>query len=105
MITLSAHADRHGEPHAIGGMAERLNAFRAAQPRVVVFHCLPRDTRLDQAKPGLHFGSEAVRTFLEEQQPEYFFCGHIHEAEGQTERMGRTLGVNVGKQGYLLELE
>jgi Icc-related predicted phosphoesterase len=46
-----------------------------------------------------------VREFIEKHQPEYFFCGHIHEAEGVTIEMGRTRAMNVGKKGYLLELE
>ena len=34
----------------------------------------------------------------------YFFCGHIHEAEGVVIQMGATRAQNVGKKGYLLEL-
>jgi Icc-related predicted phosphoesterase len=45
-----------------------------------------------------------VRAFLDRIQPDYFFCGHIHEAQGVEERIGTTLGVNVGKKGFLLEL-
>jgi Icc-related predicted phosphoesterase len=54
--------------------------------------------------PGLHAGSTAVREFIEKRQPEYFFCGHIHEAEGVEIQMGRTRARNVGKKAYLLEL-
>jgi Icc-related predicted phosphoesterase len=45
-----------------------------------------------------------VREFIEREQPRYFFCGHIHEAEGVEERLGATVGRNVGKRGYLLEI-
>jgi Icc-related predicted phosphoesterase len=45
-----------------------------------------------------------VREFIENHQPEYFFCGHIHEAEGAVIQMGATRAQNVGKKGYLLEL-
>ena len=38
-------------------------------------------------------------------QPEHFFCGHIHEAEGVSIEMGQTSAHNVGKKAYLLELE
>jgi uncharacterized protein len=37
-------------------------------------------------------------------QLDYFFCGHIHEAEGRETRIGKTKAWNVGKRGYLLEL-
>ena len=36
--------------------------------------------------------------------PEWFLCGHIHEAEGLEVTIGLTRAVNVGKKGYLLEL-
>ena len=49
-------------------------------------------------------GSTSVGAFIERNQPEYFFCGHIHEAEGKSMRIGRTFAVNVGKAGYTLDL-
>jgi uncharacterized protein len=86
-------------------IAQRLERFAEFQPLVLVCHAPPFGTELDQIRPGLHAGSTAVREFVEKHQPEYFFCGHIHEAEGREIRMGKTLAVNVGKKGYLLELE
>lgn len=85
-------------------MAAQLARFAAIQPRVLVCHSPPKDTLLDRAGEGMHFGSASVREFIELRQPDYFFCGHIHEAEGVEERMGKTLCVNAGKRGYLLEL-
>jgi uncharacterized protein len=85
-------------------LAERLERFAELKPLVLVCHAPPFNTELDQIRPGLHAGSTAVREFLEKHQPDYFFCGHIHEAEGIEIRMGNTLAVNVGKKGYLLEL-
>jgi Icc-related predicted phosphoesterase len=86
-------------------LAERLQRFAELKPLVLVCHAPPFETALDQIRPGLHAGSIAVRQFLEERQPEYFFCGHIHEAEGVQLRMGKTFAMNVGKKGYLLELD
>ena len=85
-------------------IADRLGMLAPLHPRVLVCHSPPKGTKLDAAGDGKHFGSTAVREFIEANQPEYFFCGHVHEAEGVEERMGNTLGVNVGKRGYLLEL-
>lgn len=86
-------------------MAERLQAFATLDPLVLVCHAPPYGTTLDQVRPGLHAGSRAVREFLERRQPAYFFCGHIHEAEGKVEQIGDTRAQNVGKAGYLLELD
>ena len=86
-------------------MAARLAKFADLDPLVLVCHAPPYGTALDQIRPGLHAGSRAVREFIEKSQPRYFFCGHIHEAEGVEIRIGRTLARNVGKAGYLLELD
>ena len=85
-------------------MAAHLEKFVAWNPEVLVCHAPPLGTDLDRIKPGLHAGSSAVREFIEKQQPAYFFCGHIHEAEGAVVQMGKTRAMNVGKKGYLLEI-
>ena len=85
-------------------ISERLSQFANLTPQVLVCHAPPFQTPLDRAGPGLHFGSKAVREYIEQCQPAYCFCGHIHEGSGQSVRIGSTLAVNVGKRGYLLEL-
>ncbi|MBI3210491.1 MAG: metallophosphoesterase [Candidatus Solibacter usitatus] len=84
-------------------MAEQLSRFAGLSPLILVCHCPPKDTALDRAGENMHFGSPAVRKFLEEQQPAYFFCGHIHEAEGAEDTIGKTKAVNVGKKGFLFQ--
>lgn len=86
-------------------LAQRLERFAELKPLVLICHAPPFGTALDQVRPGLHAGSTAVRSFIETYQPEYFFCGHIHEAQGVAIEMGRTRARNVGKAAYLLELE
>ena len=86
-------------------LAERLQRFEELRPLVLVCHTPPHGTELDRIRDGLHAGSRAVREFIERHQPEYFFCGHIHEAEGREIRIGTTRAFNVGKKGYLLELD
>jgi uncharacterized protein len=87
-------------------MASALAQLPAAQ--VLICHAPPKDTALDCAGPGQHFGSTAVAQYIAQTQPAYFFCGHIHEAEGVEQHLGpgprHTVGVNVGKKGYLLDL-
>ena len=86
-------------------LAERLTRFAGLAPLVLICHAPPQGTTLDQIRPGLHAGSSAVKEFVDKHQPAYLFCGHIHEAEGAEVRIGKTLAVNVGKRGYLLELD
>ena len=86
-------------------IAERLERFTELDPLVLICHAPPYGTALDQIRPGLHAGSRAVGEFLEKHPPAYFFCGHIHEAEGVAVKIGRTQAMNVGKKGHLLELD
>jgi Icc-related predicted phosphoesterase len=86
-------------------LATRLQRFADLAPLVVVCHAPPYGTALDQIGPGKHAGSTAVRDFILKYQPEYFFCGHIHEAAGTFVEFGKTRARSVGKAGYLLELD
>ena len=85
-------------------LAHRLDAFGGLAPLILICHCPPKNTPLDRVRQGVHAGSTAVGKFIEKAQPEYFFCGHIHEAAGTEAMLGRTRGRNVGKKGHLLEI-
>ena len=85
-------------------LGERLAKFAGLKPLILICHCPPKDTPLDRIREGVHGGSTAVREFIEQHQPEHFFCGHIHEAAGVETTMGKTRCRNVGKKGYLLEI-
>lgn len=86
-------------------LAERLARFQNLSPLILICHCPPKGTPLDRAGEGMHFGSTAVKRFLDDHQPAYFFCGHIHEAEGVKTKIGNTTAVNAGKRGFLLEID
>ena len=85
-------------------MAAGLAPFASLSPLVLICHAPPLGTPLDEVGPNRHYGSRAVKDFIDAHQPEYFFCGHIHEAAGRQAQFGRTHAVNAGKSGYLLEL-
>jgi uncharacterized protein len=85
-------------------LGERLAPFAGLKPLILICHCPPLATPLDRVREGVHAGSSAVADFIRLNQPEYFFSGHIHEAEGTQARLGATFGISAGKRGYLLEL-
>ncbi len=85
-------------------IATHLEKFVEWKPQVLICHSPPLGTALDRIREGLHGGSRAVREYIDEHQPAHFFCGHIHEAEGAVIQMGNTRAMNVGKNGYLLEI-
>lgn len=70
----------------------------------LVAHCPPMNTVCDRLGNGGSGGSSAVRAFIEARQPDFCFCGHIHEARGE-DRIGSTRVLNPGdlpSGGYLL---
>jgi hypothetical protein len=49
-------------------------------------------------------GSKALRQAIEEFKPDLFISGHIHEAEGLSEKIGKTKVVSVGRKGKIIEI-
>ncbi len=49
-------------------------------------------------------GSDALRKAIDRFQPDLFLSGHIHEAEGLEEKIGKTRVISVGKKGTIIEL-
>jgi len=85
-------------------IAGALEAFQTSKPLYLLVHCPPLNTKLDEYAPGKHAGSSAIRAWIEKTQPAYLFCGHIHETAGMQDAVGETKCINVGKQGYTIEL-
>ena len=86
-------------------LEQKLHAFDCLKPMIAVCHAPPYGTMLDRITNLRHAGSKAVRDFLQREQPRFFFCGHIHEAAGAQDKLGATSAMNVGKKGYLLDLD
>ena len=86
-------------------LARRLQPFATLDPLILICHTPPKGTQLDRAGEGEHFGSTAIRDFIDRHQPRYFYCGHIHEAAGVHETIGRTEAWNVGPRGQMLDLD
>lgn len=49
-------------------------------------------------------GSTALKKAIKEFQPDLFISAHIHEAEGLSEKIGKTRVISVGKKGKIIEI-
>ncbi len=63
--------------------------------RIFCPHAPPYATACDRLRSGQHVGSQALRAFVDQEQPDLLLCGHIHEARG-IDDVGRTRVVNPG---------
>ena len=63
--------------------------------QLMVCHTPPHVTKLDRLTNGVPVGSQAVRQFIEQYQPQVCITGHIHESPG-VDRIGRTKILNAG---------
>ena len=99
-VSAAAHSPLH-TPYEVpdeelGRRAEAgLADVEGAQVRIFCPHSPPYDTACDRIRSGRHVGSEALRAFVDREQPDLLLCGHIHEARG-TDEVGRTRVVNPG---------
>jgi Icc-related predicted phosphoesterase len=75
---------------------------------VLLTHVPPKDTKCDETSSGRHIGSEALRKFIEEKQPDLVLCSHNHDAVGVEDRIGKTrvmvLGMLSEHGAYTLEV-
>jgi len=51
-----------------------------------------------------HVGCKSIREFIEENNILLSVCGHIHETFGGANHIGRTLVVNPGPLGRIIEI-
>lgn len=65
------------------------------QVDVLISHSPPKGIA-DTTSQGVSVGSSALHTATERLKPQYLFCGHIHEAWGQTGKIGETRVRNLG---------
>lgn len=77
----------------------------ACPPGCVLVTHSPPHGHCDGASGGGSFGSRAVLRCVERCAPSLVFCGHIHDAWGQSSRLGPTRVFNVGPTGVEVEPE
>lgn len=86
---------------------DRVGAILAsadARRTVLLSHLPPWGVRVARDSKHVDRGSKQLRKWVQAFKPAVVVCGHVHLANAQTSRIGETLVVNGGRQGWLLEL-
>lgn len=77
------------------------DSLKDIKKRIMITHTQPEDSLLGF---GMFPGSEGARKAIEQFQPDFHLCGHIHETEGIEEKIGKTRVINVGRKGKIFDI-
>ncbi len=89
------------EKKAFNKLKKDFEKIKDLEKKIMVSHIHAAGTKSEFS--GIP-GSEALRKAIKEFQPDLFISGHIHEAEGLQEKIGKTRVINVGKKGRIIEI-
>ena len=82
-------------------LEDDFNKIKDLEKKIMVSHLHASDTKAEFS--GIE-GEEVLRKAIEKFQPDVFLSGHIHEAEGLNEKIGKTRVFSLGKKGRVIEL-
>lgn len=77
--------------------------FKKNQKIIIITHGPPYGTKVDLVLDS-HVGNKSYRVFILKYRPELFICGHLHENFGKMEKSGKTLVINPGPYGIIIEV-
>jgi len=72
-----------------------------SKKKIMVTHMHPYNSKAEFS--GIR-GSKGIRKAIQEFKPDIFLSGHIHEAEGMEENIGKTRVINIGRKGKIIEI-
>ena len=79
----------------------RLKQFKEIKKTIMVTHMHAAGSTAEfSGFPG----SKSIRRAIDTFQPDMMLFGHIHESEGIEEKLGKTLLLNPGKRGMIIEI-
>ncbi|MFC1769265.1 metallophosphoesterase [Nanoarchaeota archaeon] len=81
---------------------KRLKKFKDKKI-VLVSHSPPNKTKLDKIGKE-HVGNKSVRRFINEYKPKFVICGHIHENAGKKDKIRKTVIINPGNKGKIIDI-
>lgn len=77
------------------------DGLKGIEKKIMVTHMHPSNSLSEFSGVS---GSEAITKAIKKFKPDFLIHGHIHEAAGMEEMIGKTRVINVGKEGQIIEL-
>jgi uncharacterized protein len=93
--------DRMSESEFKKTLEKAHSGLKGIEKKVMLTHMHPAGSVSEWS--GIS-GSKAIRDAVMKFKPEILLHGHIHEASGMEEKIGKTRVINVGKKGTILEI-
>ena len=84
-------------------LKQGFDKIKHLKTKVLVSHVHPAETAMEKFSSFVQ-GSAGLRKAIDVFQPDLAIVGHVHEAEGIEERVGKTRVVNVGKSGKFFKI-
>jgi uncharacterized protein len=75
--------------------------LKGIEKKIMVTHMHPAGTKSEFS--GVE-GSKAIQYAIKKFKPDFVLHGHIHEASGMEEMVGKTKVINVGREGRIIEI-
>lgn len=75
--------------------------IKSVPKKIMVTHAHPFKSKAEFS--GFQ-GSKGVRKAISKFKPDIMLSGHIHEAEGIEEKIGKTRVISIGKKGKIIEI-
>ncbi|MBW2968307.1 metallophosphoesterase family protein [Candidatus Woesearchaeota archaeon] len=76
---------------------------RYLKKKIMVTHIHPSESKIEKFSKFVP-GSDAVKKAVDRFKPDILLCGHVHEAEGLEEKIGKTRVINVGRKGKIIRI-
>mgnify|MGYP001594594454 CR=1 FL=1 len=84
-------------------LKKTFNDIKDLPKKIMVTHVHPSESTMEKFTSFFQ-GSKGVRKAIDEFKPDIAICGHVHEAEGIEEKIGKTRVINVGRKGKIIEI-
>lgn len=82
-------------------LKKSFDKIKSLKKKVMVTHMHPANSK---AEFSGFAGNKGITKAIKEFKPDLLLCGHIHEASGIEEKLGKTKIVNLGPDGKIIEI-
>jgi len=91
-------------------LKKSFDKIKYLKKKIMVTHTPPTSTKMEKLShafigtKNVDVASKGVEKAVRRFKPDLLLCSHLHEAEGIEERLDKTLVINVGRKGKIIEI-